>query len=154
LLCILYGDSTCSTVWGQQGVRRWWAEETSHAVACTTRAGVGGTRCKCLEAQRRRSLPTFVSQDMLLIVRPALLTCNCAGAYTTRCVSAPVHALQAGEERLAIPCAAAPSIVSMPRRLIVQRVSVIHGSCGYVVRVHEPLPVPCLRVVTPVTRLV
>jgi len=28
---------------GGKGARRWWAEKTSHAVACTTRAGVGGT---------------------------------------------------------------------------------------------------------------
>ena len=38
-----------------------------------------------LEAQRTRSLQTFVSQDMLLVVRPLRLTCNGARAYTARC---------------------------------------------------------------------
>jgi len=50
------------------------------------------------KAQRPRSLLTFVSQDMLLVVRPSHLTCNGARAYTGRCVSAPRRALRSGEE--------------------------------------------------------
>jgi len=91
---------------------------------------------------------------MLLVVRPPRLTCNCARAYTARWVSAPLRAFQAGEDWSAIPCTAAPSRASMPRRLIVRRVSAVRGSCGYVVRVHAPPPVPRWRVAAPVTRLV
>ena len=63
--------------------------------------------------QPTRSLLTFVSQDMLLVVRPPRLTCNCARAYTACCVSAPLRALQSGEEQSAMACAAAASKVSM-----------------------------------------
>jgi len=35
---------------------------------------------------------------MLLVVRLPHLTCNGARAYTARCVSTPLRALQSGEE--------------------------------------------------------
>jgi len=46
------------------------------------------------KAQLTRSLLTFVSQDMLLVVRPPRLTCNGACAYTTRCVYPPPPSLR------------------------------------------------------------
>jgi len=56
------------------------------------------------KAHRTRSLLTFVSQDMLLVVRPPRLTCNGACAHTARCVYPPPPSLR---RRTAAPDTAA-----------------------------------------------
>ena len=56
------------------------------------------------KAQRTKRLLTFVSQDMLLVVRPPRLTCNGTCAYTARCVYPPPLSLR---RRTAAPDTAA-----------------------------------------------
>jgi len=53
-----------------------------------------------------------------------------------------------------LPLRARRPCQEMAPRLIVRQVSAVRGSCGYVVRVHAPPPVPRRRVAAPVTRLV
>jgi len=152
-LCILYGASTCSTGRGEQGARRWRAEETSHAVACTTRAGVGGSVrspankklahiCVAGHAARCASVP------------PNLQQCSCV--HRSLCVRSSSSPPSWGRVINHPVCCSSNKASSpeMAPRLIVRRVSAVRGSCGYVVRVHAPPPVPRQRAVAPVTRLV
>jgi len=62
-------------------------------------------RIELSEVERATILLTFVSQYILVVVRPPRLTCNSARAYATRCVSSPVRALWSWEDWSAIACA-------------------------------------------------